>query len=310
MTGRWMPATIPVPAGHSGRGRVSGPDGRRGRPARALGGSASRLLLLPCSLGVGRHRGGAVRSTATSGPLTATPTVELPMARSRNLVANPPAGAAHATGRRHDVGPGQGGRGAGAAPGGGGRPPARLPAVRSSRSPASRSPLLGAAGTVTCPTLRSGPARGHHANGEHLVEDFGGRCRPGVVWQLRPGGAGPAPPLESTAEQAQAGWAAGDGMAEPPTSSADLAAPRERDQLLATKLSIPRPRPDRLARSRLRQRLDEGLGQALILVCSPAGRGDLHHRPVDTPMTGRWMPVASWCSTVGRMRPPGRLPGR
>jgi LuxR family transcriptional regulator, maltose regulon positive regulatory protein len=74
-------------------------------------------------------------------------------------------------------------------------------------------------------------------------------------------------------EGALAGWTAGDGMAEPPTSSADPAAPRERDQLLATKLSIPRPRPDRLTRSRLRQRLDEGLGQALILVCTPAGFG-------------------------------------
>ena len=62
-------------------------------------------------------------------------------------------------------------------------------------------------------------------------------------------------------------------MAEPPTSSPDPAAPRERDQLLATKLSIPRPRPDRLTRSCLRQRLDEGLGQALILVCTPAGFG-------------------------------------
>jgi LuxR family transcriptional regulator, maltose regulon positive regulatory protein len=62
-------------------------------------------------------------------------------------------------------------------------------------------------------------------------------------------------------------------MAEPPTSSADLAAPRERDLLVATKLSIPRPRPDRLTRSRLRQRLEEGLGQALILVCTPAGFG-------------------------------------
>jgi hypothetical protein len=24
-----------------------------------------------------------------------------------------------------------------------------------------------------------------------------------------------------------------------------------------------------------------------------AGRGDLHHRAVDTPMTGRWMPAAA-----------------
>ncbi len=74
-------------------------------------------------------------------------------------------------------------------------------------------------------------------------------------------------------EGALAGWTAGDGMAEPPTSSPELAAAGARDELLATKLSIPRPRPDRLARSRLRQRLDEGLGRALILVCTPAGFG-------------------------------------
>jgi LuxR family transcriptional regulator, maltose regulon positive regulatory protein len=62
-------------------------------------------------------------------------------------------------------------------------------------------------------------------------------------------------------------------MTEPPTSSPDLAAPRARDELLATKLSIPRTRPDRLARSRLFQRLDEGMGGALVLVCAPAGFG-------------------------------------
>jgi LuxR family maltose regulon positive regulatory protein len=58
-------------------------------------------------------------------------------------------------------------------------------------------------------------------------------------------------------------------MAEPPTSSPELAAAGARDELLATKLSILRPRPDRLARSRLRQRLDEGLGRALILCARP-----------------------------------------
>jgi LuxR family maltose regulon positive regulatory protein len=62
-------------------------------------------------------------------------------------------------------------------------------------------------------------------------------------------------------------------MTEPPTSSPDLAAPRERDELLATKVNLPRTRPDRLARSRLSQRLDEGMAQALILVCAPAGFG-------------------------------------
>jgi hypothetical protein len=66
---------------------------------------------------------------------------------------------------------------------------------------------------------------------------------------------------------------AGDGMTQPPTSSADLAAPRARDELLATKVNLPRPRPDRLARARLFQWLDEGIAQALILVCAPAGFG-------------------------------------
>ena len=44
------------------------------------------------------------------------------------------------------------------------------------------------------------------------------------------------------AAQGLAGWA-GDGMTQPPTSSPDLAAPRERDELLATKVNIPRTRP-------------------------------------------------------------------
>jgi LuxR family transcriptional regulator, maltose regulon positive regulatory protein len=62
-------------------------------------------------------------------------------------------------------------------------------------------------------------------------------------------------------------------MAEPPTAPLDLATSGARDELLATKINLPRPRPDRLARSRLRQRLDEGLGRALILVCTPPGFG-------------------------------------
>jgi hypothetical protein len=66
---------------------------------------------------------------------------------------------------------------------------------------------------------------------------------------------------------------AGNGMTEPPTSSPDPAAPGERDELLGTKVNIPRPRPDRPARSQLFQRLDEGISQALILVCAPAGFG-------------------------------------
>jgi len=47
----------------------------------------------------------------------------------------------------------------------------------------------------------------------------------------------------------------------------------ERDVLLATKLHMPRPRPDLVPRSRLAERLDEGLARGLMLVCAPAGYG-------------------------------------
>jgi LuxR family maltose regulon positive regulatory protein len=43
--------------------------------------------------------------------------------------------------------------------------------------------------------------------------------------------------------------------------------------LLATKLHVPRPRPDLVSRQRLEERLDEGLGQGVVLVCAPAGYG-------------------------------------
>jgi LuxR family maltose regulon positive regulatory protein len=62
-------------------------------------------------------------------------------------------------------------------------------------------------------------------------------------------------------------------MAEPPTAPLELATPGTRDELLATKVNIPRTRPDRLARSRLFRRLDEGMGRPLVLVCTPAGFG-------------------------------------
>ena len=47
----------------------------------------------------------------------------------------------------------------------------------------------------------------------------------------------------------------------------------ERDVLLATKLHMPRPRPDLVPRPRLAERLDEGLAHGLMLVCAPAGYG-------------------------------------
>ena len=43
--------------------------------------------------------------------------------------------------------------------------------------------------------------------------------------------------------------------------------------LLATKLNVPGPRPGFVPRSRLADRLDEGLGRGLVLVCAPAGSG-------------------------------------
>ena len=47
----------------------------------------------------------------------------------------------------------------------------------------------------------------------------------------------------------------------------------ERDVLLATKLNVPGSRPDLVPRPRLAERLDEGLGRGLVLVCAPAGYG-------------------------------------
>ncbi|HMI24823.1 MAG TPA: AAA family ATPase [Streptosporangiaceae bacterium] len=47
----------------------------------------------------------------------------------------------------------------------------------------------------------------------------------------------------------------------------------ERDVLLATKLHMPRPRPDLVPRPRLAERLDEGLARGVMLVCAPAGYG-------------------------------------
>ena len=47
----------------------------------------------------------------------------------------------------------------------------------------------------------------------------------------------------------------------------------QRDLLLATKLHVPRPRPGLVARPRLAQRLDEGLGHGVVVVVAPAGYG-------------------------------------
>ena len=61
-------------------------------------------------------------------------------------------------------------------------------------------------------------------------------------------------------------------MVEPPFAAPSEVA-SERDVLLATKLHVPRPRPDLVPRPRLAERLDEGLARGLMLVCAPAGYG-------------------------------------
>jgi LuxR family transcriptional regulator, maltose regulon positive regulatory protein len=72
-------------------------------------------------------------------------------------------------------------------------------------------------------------------------------------------------------------------------SAAAGAAISGRDVLLATKLNVPGLRQDLVPRPRLAQRLDEGWGSGLVLVCAPAGYGKTvvlaewargHQRPV------------------------------
>jgi len=58
-----------------------------------------------------------------------------------------------------------------------------------------------------------------------------------------------------------------------PAAAGSEFAAAERDVLLATKLNVPGPRPGFVPRPRLADRLDEGLGRGLVLVCAPAGSG-------------------------------------
>ena len=62
-------------------------------------------------------------------------------------------------------------------------------------------------------------------------------------------------------------------MTERPAAAESEVAAAERDVLLATKLHVPGPRPGFVPRPRLADRLDEGLGRGLVLVCAPAGSG-------------------------------------
>ena len=80
---------------------------------------------------------------------------------------------------------------------------------------------------------------------------------------------------------------AGDAMAGSRTSSPSEAAAGGRDDLLATKLNVPHTRPDHLGRSRLIQRLDEGMARDMLLVCTPAGFGK-------TTLLADWAASAKW----------------
>ena len=62
-------------------------------------------------------------------------------------------------------------------------------------------------------------------------------------------------------------------MTKRPAAAGSEFAAAERDVLLATKLNVPGPRPGFVPRPRLADRLDEGLGRGLVLVCAPAGSG-------------------------------------
>jgi ATP/maltotriose-dependent transcriptional regulator MalT len=76
-------------------------------------------------------------------------------------------------------------------------------------------------------------------------------------------------------------------MAESRTSSPDQSATRERDEILATKVNIPRTRPDLLGRSRLIQRLNQGMAREVLVVCTPAGFGK-------TTLLADWAATARW----------------
>src|SRR6266545_4080713 len=62
-------------------------------------------------------------------------------------------------------------------------------------------------------------------------------------------------------------------MAETPERASQGSAGNRPEALLATKLFVPRPPPGFVPRSRLVERLEEGLARELLLVCAPAGFG-------------------------------------
>ncbi len=78
----------------------------------------------------------------------------------------------------------------------------------------------------------------------------------------------------------------------------------ERDVLLATKLHVPAPRPGLVPRPRLTERLADGLGRGLLLVCAPAGYGK-------TVLLADWAQrchvPAAWLSLDGGDNDPARF---
>jgi ATP/maltotriose-dependent transcriptional regulator MalT len=70
-------------------------------------------------------------------------------------------------------------------------------------------------------------------------------------------------------------------------TTAGIGGAGEHDRLLATKLTVPPTRAERLPRLRLIARLDEGMARDLVLVCTPAGFGK-------TTLLGDWAQRAEW----------------
>lgn len=97
--------------------------------------------------------------------------------------------------------------------------------------------------------------------------------------------------------------AASDRVLESRASSAEDALARVRDDLVATKFHVPRIRPERLARSRLIDRLDEGMARDVILVSTPAGFGK-------TTLLADWSSRAKWSIAWLSLDPEDNDPAR
>jgi LuxR family transcriptional regulator, maltose regulon positive regulatory protein len=140
------------------------------------------------------------------------------------------------------------------------------------RPPRWQPKIISASTGCACitPTLKEGFAPSRHAKVEHRTSPQVGSLR-----------------LHSVLPETSVEPVTGDAMAESRTSSPDEAATEEREELLATKLNIPQTRPDQLRRSRLNDRLNQGMAQRLIMVCTPAGFGK-------TSLLADWAASTEW----------------